>query len=84
MADPVSPEELEEAMFKMVEEAAGVKKFKANDLRKAMEQQFGPDRVDKKACKAAIRTLIDSGRLVYSYFGGSFIEIPHKEGAAND
>ena len=38
----------------------------------------------KKLCKAAIRTLMDSGRCVYTYFGGSFIEIPHQEGAAED
>jgi hypothetical protein len=33
-------------------------------------------------CKAAIRTLMDSGRCVYTYFGGSFIELPPEEGAA--
>jgi hypothetical protein len=33
-------------------------------------------------CKAAIRTLIDGGKCVYTYFGGSYIEIPHAEGAA--
>jgi len=27
-------------------------------------------------CKAAIRTLMDSGKCVYTYFGGSFIEMP--------
>ncbi len=84
MADPVNPEEIQEAMFKIVSDNAGLKKFKANDLTKAMIAQFGDDRVGKKDCKAAIRVLIDSGRLVYSYYGGSFIEIPHKEGAAND
>jgi hypothetical protein len=40
--------------------------------------------VDKKTCKGAIKVLIDSGRCVYTYFGGSYIEIPHREGAAND
>jgi len=29
--------------------------------------------------KAALRELVDGGKLVYSYFGGSFIEIPHKK-----
>ncbi len=83
MADPVPQDELQDAMFKMVKDAMGVKKFKANDITKAMIAQFD-DRVDKKDCKLAIRGLIDSGRLVYSYYGGSFIEVPHKEGAAND
>lgn len=75
-------EEIAEAMYKMVADSAGMKKYKASDLTKAMMQQF--EGADKAACKAAIRSLIDSGRLVYSYFGGSFIELPHKEGAAPD
>ena len=77
----VTPEEIADAMYEMVKEYQGKKKFKASDLTKAMIQKFG-DEVDKKACKAAIRVLMDSGRCVYTYFGGSFIEIPHEEGAA--
>jgi len=76
-------DEIADAMFKMVEEAHGLKKLKAMDLIKAMIQLHG-DEVDKKLCKAAIRSLIDSGRCVYTYFGGSYIEIPHKEASAND
>jgi hypothetical protein len=70
-------------MYKLVEEAQGMKKLKPMDLTKAMVQLFG-DEVDKKLCKKAIKQLVDSGKCVYTYFGGSFIEIPHKEGAAND
>jgi len=77
----ISTEELAEEMFKMVEDAFGKKNLKAGDLTKAMIAKHGDD-VDKKACKAAIRELIDGGRCVYSYFGGSFITLPHKEGAA--
>ena len=36
----------------------------------------------REDCKQALRLLIDSERCVYSYFGGSYIELPHKEGAA--
>ena len=78
-----TPEEIADAMHKMVAEAQGVKKYKPMDLTKAMVQLYG-DEVDKKICKAGIKLLIDSGRCVYTYFGGSFIEIPHREGAAND
>jgi len=78
-----SVDEIADAMFKMVEEAQGVKKLKPMDLTKAMNGIYG-DEVDKKTCKAAIKQLIDSGRCVYTYFGGSFIELPHREGAAND
>jgi hypothetical protein len=76
-------EEIADAMFKMVEDAHGVKKLKAMDLTKAMIELFG-DEVDKKSCKAAIKELINSGRCVYTYFGGSYVEIPHREAAAND
>ena len=78
-----SVEEVAEAMFNMVKEAQGIKKLKPMDLTKAMVQLYG-DEVDKKLCKEAIKILINSGRCVYTYFGGSFIELPHKEGAAND
>lgn len=76
-------DEVAEAMYKMVEESFGVKKLKPGDLSKAMVELFG-DEVDKKLCKEAIKQLVNSGRCVYTYFGGSFLEIPHKEGAAND
>ena len=76
-------DEVAEAMFKMVQDAQGVKKLKAMDLTKAMIGLFG-DEVDKKLCKEAIKQLINSGKCVYTYFGGSYVEIPHKEAAAND
>ncbi|MHC4177897.1 MAG: hypothetical protein ACYSWU_10340 [Planctomycetota bacterium] len=72
----VAPEEVADAMFDLVKEYQGRKKFKASDLTKAMIQKFGEEECDKKLCKAAIRTLMDSGRCVYTYFGGSFIEVP--------
>ena len=76
-------DEVAEAMFKMVQDAQGVKKLKAMDLTKAMIGLFG-DEVDKKLCKEAIKQLINSGKCVYTYFGGSYVEIPHKEASAND
>ncbi len=76
----VTPEEVADAMFEMVREYQGRKKFKALDLTKAMIQKFAADEVDKKFCKRAIRVLMDSGRCVYTYFGGSWIEMPPEEG----
>ena len=73
-------EEIAEAMFKMVSDAQGIKKLKPGDLTKAMVQLYD---VDKKTCKKAIKELVNNGRCVYTYFGGSFLELPHKEGAAN-
>ena len=78
----VSPEEVADAMYELVAQYQGKKKFKAGDLTKEMIAKFGEDECDKKLCKLAIRQLMDSGRCVYTYFGGSFIEVPHEEGAA--
>ena len=71
-------EEIAEAMYEMIKDGMGKKKYKATDLQKAMVERFD---VDKKACKLAIRALVDTGRCVYTYFGGSYIEIPPEEGA---
>ncbi len=76
-------EDVVEAMFKMVKEAQGQKKLKPMDLTKAMIELYGDEGVDKQMCKDAIKELINSGRCVYTYYGGSYIEIPHQEGAAN-
>ena len=78
----VTQEEVADAMYELVAEYMGKKKFKASDLTKAMIEKYGEDQVDKRFCKGAIRILMDSGRCVYTYFGGSFIEIPHEEGIA--
>jgi hypothetical protein len=76
----VTTEELADTMYELVKDCQGKKKLKAGDLTKTMIQKFGESECDKKACKAAIRTLMDSGRCVYTYFGGSYIELPPKEG----
>lgn len=68
-------------MFNMVEEVKGTKKYKPGDLFKAMVDKHD---ISKKEAKAAIRILIDGERLVYTYFNGTFVELPGREGAAND
>jgi len=83
VAEMVSTGEVAEAMYKMIADSQGQKKLKPTDLTKAMMEVF-EGRVDKKLCKGAIKELINSGRCVYTYFGGSYIELPHTEGAANE
>ncbi len=75
----VAIETLAEDMFQMVTECAGKKNLKAGDLTKAMIAKHGEDACDKDDCKKAIRILMDSGRCVYSYMGGSYIVLPPKE-----
>jgi hypothetical protein len=76
----LSKPELNEYIFAMVEKAQGKKQLKAMDIQKAVLKEH-PDQ-PKNDIKFAIKDLIDGGRCVYTYFGGSFIEIPHEEGAA--
>jgi alcohol dehydrogenase class IV len=75
-----SVDDIANAMYDLVKSTKGKKNLKAMDLTKAMIEQFGEDACDKKKCKLAIRQLIDSGRCIYSYVGGSYITLP-PEGA---
>jgi hypothetical protein len=77
----VTKEQVTEAMYALVKEYTGKKKFKPMDLTKEMRAKFG-DACDKKMCKEALKDLIASGRAVYTYFGASYVELPHEEGAA--
>lgn len=73
---------LAEEMYQLLAECAGKKNLKAGDLAKAMIAKHGDAACNKEDCKKAIRILIDSGRCIYSYFGGSFIVLaPKPEGA---
>ncbi len=82
MAEQASVEEVSNAMYKLIKDSMGQKKWKATDLNKAVVELFG-DKCDKALAKSAIRDLVESGKCVYTYFGGSFIEIPHREAAEN-
>ncbi len=78
----VSQEELAEGIFKMVEADAGKIRYKPRDLEKNMAKKFGEGSFDKNEFKAALKSLMDSGRLVYGYYGGVSVELPHQEGSA--
>jgi hypothetical protein len=71
-----SKEEVADAMVQLVRDMKGKRDLKPMDVVKAMIEKFGEDEVDKKMCKQVIRELTDSGRLTYSYRGGSYLEIP--------
>ncbi len=83
MASDLTLEEVVESMYKEVASVQGRKKLKPMDLQKMIYERFS-DRADKRTCKKlgkeAIKELINSGRCVYSYYGGSFIELPPAEG----
>ncbi|MGA3015997.1 MAG: hypothetical protein ABSF62_02680 [Bryobacteraceae bacterium] len=72
----VSTETLADEMFRLVAECAGKRNLKAGDLTKAMIARYGDANCGKDDCRQAIRILIDSGRCIYSYLGGSYIQLP--------
>lgn len=76
MSEPVSTEQVAEAMYDMVKANYGKRNLKPMDLTKAMIEKFGAEHCDKDLCKRALRSLIDPGRCIYSYFGGSYVTLP--------
>jgi len=77
---PLTTEALADEMYALISEYAGKRNLKAGDLTKEMIARHG-DACSKDDCKLAIRALIESERCVYSYLGGSYIQLPPKEGA---
>ena len=77
---PLTTEALADEMYALIAEYAGKRNLKAGDLTKEMIARHPAD-CSKDDCKLAIRSLIDSGRCVYSYLGGSYIQLPPKEGS---
>lgn len=68
-------------IYELVEAALGKKKLKYRDIEKEVFKKY-PNTYTKNEVKMAVKWLIDNGHCVYTYFGGSYIEIPHEEGAA--
>jgi hypothetical protein len=77
----VQIESLAEEMYQLVSGCTGKKNLKAGDLVKEIIARHGEAVCSKDDCKKAIRILIDSGRCIYSYLGGSYIQLPPKEGS---
>ena len=72
----VTIDQIADSMFELVKSTHGKKNMKPMDVTKAMIDEFGEDNVDKRLCKKALRTLIDSGRCTYKYAGGSYVTLP--------
>ena len=66
-------EDLKNKVFDMV--AQSHKRMKPGDLAKSLARSLG---IDKQEVKAAISELTSEGRLIYSYAGHSWLEIPAK------
>ncbi len=69
-------EDIKEKIYALVEKSLGKKKLKSSDIQKTISAEAG---ISRDEVKDALRDLIDEGKLIYTYFGGSFVEIPPKE-----
>ncbi|MCS7202924.1 MAG: hypothetical protein NZ809_00545 [Thermodesulfovibrio sp.] len=67
-------EELKKQIYNLIKEAAGKKKYKQMDVIKHFRNLGVPDAETKEA----IRELVDGGLLIYTYMGGSYIELATK------
>lgn len=68
-------EEVKQKIYALVEKSVGKKKLKSSDIQKTISAELG---ITRDEVKDALRDLIDAGTLIYTYFGGSFVEIPPK------
>ena len=64
-------EDLKNKVFELV--ASSHKKMKPGELAKTLAVSLG---VDKKEVKAAITELTSSGKLIYTYTGHNWLEVP--------
>jgi hypothetical protein len=69
-------EEVKKVLYEMIEASMGKKKLKPSDVVKKLGADHG---IERGEAKAALRELMDAGTLVYSYKGGSYVELPPKE-----
>jgi hypothetical protein len=67
-------EELKKKIYEMVEKSVGKKKLKAGDIKKNCRAEG----IAEDEVKEALKDLMDEGKLIYTYFGGSYVELPPK------
>ena len=68
-------EEVKQQIYALVEKSVGKKKLKSSDIQKTISAEAD---ISRDEVKDALRDLVDEGKLIYTYFGGSFVEIPPK------
>ncbi len=66
-------EEVKQKIYALIEKSVGKKKLKSSDIQKTISAEAG---ISRDEVKDALKDLVDEGKLIYTYFGGSFVEIP--------
>lgn len=74
MGEKMTVAAVADAMHALLVEYHGRKRFTPNELQKELQARLGADACDRALCKAAIKALMDDGRTVYGYAGGTWIE----------
>lgn len=69
-------EEVKKKIYELVEKSIGKKKLKSSDIQKTISAELN---ISRDEVKDALKDLVDAGQLIYTYFGGSFVEIPPKQ-----
>ncbi len=75
MTDEIK-KKVEDKIIGLVKEYAGKKRFKPIDLVKEMERDFAAEGLTKDDIKGVLKDIMDEGKLVYGYAGGSFLTLP--------
>jgi hypothetical protein len=75
MTDEIK-KKVEDKIIGLVKEYAGKKRFKPIDLVKEMERDFAAESLTKDDIKGVLKDIMDEGKLVYGYAGGSFLTLP--------
>ncbi len=75
MTDEIK-KKVEDKIIGLVREYAGKKRFKPIDLVKEMERDFAAEGLTKDDIKGVLKDIMDEGKLVYGYAGGSFLTLP--------
>ena len=84
MAESVSVDEVVEAMYRLVVETTGSRKLRPTDVTRAMIERFGAERCNRDLCKQALKVLTESERCVYTFYDGSYIELPSKQNQGSE
>ena len=75
MTDEIK-KKVEDKIIGLVKEYAGKKRFKPIDLVKEMERDFAAEGLTKDDIKGVLKDIMDEGKLIYGYAGGSFLTLP--------
>ena len=80
MTQLATVEEVASTMFDIIARAHHIKKISPAELIKSADRVFGT-RSNKQTNKLAIKSLIESGKCIYAYYGTTTIDIADDKAA---